>query len=603
MYAFNMIWLTDETKNLIKRLEAGVDKPRMQSNWEEMDGIAPILSGSEEEEKAIQYMKMRFEEYGLECQVHRFDAYLTQPKRSELMITSPIEMKVQCTPYRQVGTTGPEGFEAELIYIPPDELGYADCKDKIVICEQKTSGDWMGLRNGFLQRLQNMGILGLVVIEQDDYVDSICHQRADFSVSGNPTSDNIDKIQTIPAILHISNRDGQALKKLVKQVGVKAHVTSEVKTGWFSIPLLEAEIRGAVEPDKFILVNAHVDTPPYSPGVVDNLSGNVAVMELARLLHAEKEHLRRSVRIAIWPGHEIGRYAGSTWFNDFRWHELRHNCFLSYNIDSPGADGATEFRDLQITEVLGAAQDSVKAVTGKEITDLRWATRAGDGSFWGTGMPHVSITTSRPPEDYDPHVNYSGGGWWWHTPYATMDHGDVNILEMDVKAELNFIVRMVNTPILPFDFTVYSERIHEILVEMQEKSEKVRAYFNLYGLIKRAERFQNLTKKLEEAVEKKAEALTDDQILELNEALMWVSRHVNPVVHSNAGPSEQMSMETFGALPFPRIAEVIDLANMTLHQSHEFKLLLTKLVRQRNIVEEGFYQANQLIERTLESLK
>ena len=174
---------------------------------------------------------------------------------------------------------------------------------------------------------------------------------------------------------------------------------------------------------------------------------------------------------------------------------------------------------------------------------------------------------------------------------------------MDVKAELNFIVRMVNTPILPLDFTVYSERIHEILVEMQEKSEKVRAYFNLYGLIERAERFKNLTKKLEEAVEKKAEALTDDQILELNEALMWVSRHVNPVVHSNAGPSEQMSMETFGALPFPRIAEVVDLANMTLHQSHEFKLLLTKLVRQRNIVEEGFYQANQLIERILESLK
>ncbi len=83
---------------------------------------------------------------------------------------------------------------------------------------------------------------------------------------------------------------------------------------------------------------------------------------------------------------------------------------------------------------------------------------------------------------------------------------------------------------------------------------------------------------------------------------MWVSRHINPVAHSNAGPSEQMSMETFGALPFPRVAEVIDLTNMTLHQSHELKLLHNKLVRQRNIVEEGFYQANQLIDRIIESL-
>ena len=83
---------------------------------------------------------------------------------------------------------------------------------------------------------------------------------------------------------------------------------------------------------------------------------------------------------------------------------------------------------------------------------------------------------------------------------------------------------------------------------------------------------------------------------------MWVSRHINPVAHSNAGPSEQTSMETFGALPFPRIAEIVDLANMTL-QSHEFNLLKNKLLRQRNIVEEGFYQANKLIEKTLAKLE
>lgn len=602
LYVILMIILNDDTVKLLERLERGIDKDLMQRNWEEMMEIAPILSGSDEEERAIMYMKEKFEGYDLECRVHRFDAYLSQPKYSRLKVVSPVEMEVTCTPYRQVGSTGPEGFEAEMIYISPEELGYADCRGKIVLCEQKTSGDWMGLRNGFLLRLQNMGIAGLVVIEQDDYKDFVCHQRADFSVSGSPTSDNIDDIQMIPAILHISNRDGQALRKVVKQGGVRVHIVSEMDTGWKSIPLLETEIRGNEEADKFILVNAHVDTPPFSPGVVDNLSGNVAVMELARLISAEKEHLRRSVRIVIWPGHEIGRYAGSTWYNDFRWHELRHRCFVSYNIDSPGTEGATKFRDIQITEVMEAALDSVKAVTGEGVESYRWATRAGDGSFWGTGMPHMSITTSRPEELYDPHVNYSGGGWWWHTPYATMEHGDVNILEMDVKAEMNFIIRMVNSPVLPLRFGKYAERMHEILVEMQEKSEKVRDYFNLDGLIKRAEKFIELSKSLEKVIQEKAEALSDEQLKELNESLMWVSRHINPVAHSNAGPSEQMSMETFGALPFPRIAEIINLANMNLHQSHEFKLLHNKLVRQRNIVEEGFYRANQLIERIIESL-
>jgi hypothetical protein len=61
-------------------------------------------------------------------------------------------------------------------------------------------------------------------------------------------------------------------------------------------------------------------------------------------------------------------------------------------------------------------------------------------------------------------------------------------------------------------------------------------------------------------------------------------------------------METFGAQPFPRIAPIIELSNMTLNQSHQFKLLKNHLLRQRNIVEEGFYQANQLIEEILEKL-
>jgi hypothetical protein len=409
---------------------------------------------------------------------------------------------------------------------------------------------------------------------------TVCHQRADFSVSGSPTDDNINSIQTIPAILHISNRDGQALRKLVKQVGVRAHIVSVMDTGWKSVPLLETEIRGITEPDKFILVNAHIDTPPFSLGVVDNISGDVAILELARLLIKNKDNLRRSIRFAIWPGHEIGRYAGSTWYNDAFWHELRHKCITSYNIDSPGTEGATLFRGLQITEVMDVAQDSIIEVQGKRVESFRWATRAGDGSFWGTGLPHVSITTSRPPEDYDPHVNYSGGGWWWHTPYATIDHGSIGVLEMDVKAELNFILRMLNCPILPYNFTKYAERLHKILVEMQKKSEEIMAYFNIYPVIDRAKAFKELSIKLEVALDEKGKNLSEEEIKELNNNLMWISRHINPIAHSNAGPSEQMTMETFGALPFPRIAEIVDLASMVLNQSHAFNLLKNKLLRQ-----------------------
>ncbi len=127
LYGILMIILNDGTIKLLERLERGIDKELMQRNWEEMMEIAPILSGSEEEERAIMYMKEKFEGYGLKCNVHRFDAYLSQPMYSRLNVISPVEMEVKCTPYRQVGSTGPEGFKAEMIYIPPVELEYADC--------------------------------------------------------------------------------------------------------------------------------------------------------------------------------------------------------------------------------------------------------------------------------------------------------------------------------------------------------------------------------------------------------------------------------------------------------------------------------------------
>ncbi|MCW3989085.1 MAG: M28 family metallopeptidase [Candidatus Bathyarchaeota archaeon] len=599
-----MIWLTEEDRELLKDMEAMISKEEMQANWEAFMELTPIHSGSEEEEEAFRFLKAKLEEYGLEPEMLRYDAYISDPKYAKLEILQPLEMELKCTPYRQVGTTGPEGIEGEVIYIAPEDLGRAACKDKIVLCEQQTTGDWMGLRAGLLLRLQERGIKGLIVIEQDSYKPDVVHQRADFSVSGNPTSDNIAKVQTIPAIVHLTNRDGDSIRGLVKQGGVRARVTSVVETGWRDVGLLVAEIRGEVEPERFILVNAHVDTPPFSPGVVDNASGDVAVLELARILQMNRERLRRSVRIAFWSAHEIGRYAGSTYFNDHFWHDLRYNCVASYNIDSPGAKGANTFRAAPISEVLEAALDSIKSATGIDVESLRWPTRAGDGSFWGTGVPHTSLTSSRPPEDYDPHVNYSGGGWWWHTPHASMEHGDIEVLKMDVRVELNYIFKMINCPVLPLNFSTYSEHILKILKEYQTKADGVRDQFNLDPVLARAEEFRDLARELEDMVKSIPKKGNPSEPLrqELNHCLLWVSRHINTVAHSDAGPTEQVSMETFGATPFPRIAEITRLAGMD-PETPEFGFLRTKLIRQRNAVEDGFYQASELIRGTLERLR
>ncbi len=599
-----MIWLTEKDRELLKSMEAMISKEEMLRNWETFMEITPIHSGSDEEEVGFQFLKQKLEEYGLETQMLRYDAYLSDPKYAKLEILQPIEMTIGCTPYRQVGSTGSEGIEGEVIYIAPENIGKVACENKIVLCEQQTAGDWMGLRDGLLLKLQQMGIKGLIVIEQDSYKPEVVHQRADFSVSGNPTSDNIEKVQTIPAIVHITNRDGGSIRELVKRGGVHARITSVVDTGWKEVGILIANIKGEAEPDRFILVNAHIDTPPFSPGVVDNASGDIAVLELARIFQLNKEKLRRSIRIAFWSAHEIGRYAGSTYFNDYFWHDLRYNCIASYNIDSPGSKGATTFRAAPISEVLEIALDSIETATEIEVKERRWPTRAGDGSFWSTGIPHTSLTSSRPQEDYDPHVNYSGGGWWWHTPNATMEYGDIDVMEMDVKVELNYIFKMTNCPIIPFNFVNYSEHMLNVIQDYQKKADQIRNQFNLDPIIVQAKEFKELSVELEKMVKSIPKTGNPSELLrqELNNCLFWVSRYINTVAHSNVGPTEQISMETFGATPFPRIVEITKLAEID-PKNPKFGFLRTKLLRQRNAVEDGFFQANKLIKETLERLR
>ncbi len=595
-----MIWLTDKDRQLLAEIEGEISREIMLENWKAFMKYTPLPSGSVQEKKAVQFLKSKLKEYGLTPDVLHFEAYISNPKYAKLVILRPYEQEVQCTPYRQVGTTGTEGVEGDVIYIPPEEVGTAECRDKIILVDQQTSGDWMGLRKDLLLKLQEMDVKALIVIEQDSFKPTVVHQRADFSVSGNPTSDNVHLIQRIPAIIHVSNKEGALLRKLAKQGGMRAQITSIVETGWKTLPLLVAEIKGAKDPDRFLLVNGHIDTPPFSPGVTDNASGDVAVLELARILNKHREKLGRSIRFAFWTGHEIGRYAGSTWYNDAFWHELRYRCVGFYNIDSPGAEGATTFRAAPIGEVQEAAVDSIKAATGIEVNSFRWPTRAGDSSFWGTGLPHASVTSSRPKELYDPFVNYSGGGWWWHTPYATMNHGDIDILATDVRVELNYIFRMTNCPVLPMNFVAYADHMVKVLEDLQAKADKVKAFFNLYPVIQRAKEFRDMAEKLEKAVRQSIEKGVSDEVLEeLNSCLMWVSRHINPVSHSNAGVTEQMTMDTFGTEPFPRIQEILKLAEMTLHSSPEFEFLRTKLLRQRNVVEDGFYQANEVIRVTL----
>lgn len=589
-----MFSLSVEDDALLDKLVGEVSKDGMAKNWEDLMSLMPAPSGGPEVEDVMQFIQEELNQHGVENQLLRFDGYVSLARYARLKIIEPFLKDITCIPHQQVGSTDPGGIEGDCIYISPEEIGFAACQDKIVLTEQAMPDGSM-LRYKRMLRLQEMGVKGLIVISEDDFMPNIIHYKGDFSVSGNPTPENFSEIQQIPAIVCVSNNAGMELRSLAKSGGMRVRLTSVVDTGWKNLPILVGETKGMREPDRFLLLYGHVDTHPFSPGVTDNASGIVAMLEMARILNKYQDRLGRSVRYAFWTGHEIGRYSGSTWYNDAFWHDMRYRCVCTQEMDSPGPEGATLYPYVPIGETYDLIKESQRFVIDGVGAD-RWMGRASDRSFFGTGVPHGYIYPARPQESFDPAVNYSGGGWWWHTPWSTIDRGDPDILVRDVKSNLYFSFRVINCKVLPFSYVSYAHSMVEMLSDLQQRADKIRGYFDLVPVIERAKEFSQLAEQLERAMERVDEIDASDGVIKtINNCLMEISRNITPISRWNAEKTGQISMEDIGYSPFPRLRGILRMTDIELPESEEFKLWYTKLLRERNYVEDGFHLANEAI--------
>lgn len=352
----------------------------------------------------------------------------------------------------------PQGMSGVLHHVPGTlaaSVGsfYDKNRDEAAAAEERIRGKIV-LTDGFASpnkvlEFQEKGAIGVVAVNPG--VDR--HWGICSSVWGTPDLDGLPRKPVIPVAV-VNNADGQELIALAK-AGGSITIKTKLEEGWFKSLVPVVNVQGAVEPEKFVLLAGHYDS--WDVGVGDNATGDAALLEIARVLWHNRANLRRSVRIAWWPGHSTGRYAGSAWFADEFALDLDENCVAQINCDSPGCRWADVYENVAVmSEANALCVDILRDVADLPFHGER-PLRAGDYSFNNIGLSSFFMLSSTMTEEKRKEMNYytvggCGGNIAWHTENDLMDIADRDILIRDIKVYLAGVMAVANAPVLPFDW-------------------------------------------------------------------------------------------------------------------------------------------------------
>ncbi|HET9014888.1 MAG TPA: M28 family peptidase [Thermomicrobiaceae bacterium] len=545
-------------------------------------------SGSEDEWKAARYIAETLRGYGVEAEILEFDSLISWPLAGRLARLDDAgheaeEITVRTRAFG--GQTAPGGLEAELVFVPfaAPEAG------AMIFSHRAVAGDYTGLDvagkivltmdggpDG-IRRAEEHGAAGHIHIWPSD--EPVVHEMIGTSVWGTPTRESARRLPRIPSF-GVSNADGLRLAERCRAGTTRVRAESNVKTEWMRVPLVTGFIPGAAS-DDFLLVGAHIDS--WYEGITDNATGDAALLEMARVLGANRAVLRRGVRFGWWPGHSTGRYSGSTWYVDNHFAELRAHAVGYLNIDSPGVKG-TEIFDCRYNcgEIEHVTRDVVGELSGQE-PNIRRPLRAGDQSFLGVGLPSLGAFRMLPVEHPDRKaVGGSGGAWWWHSPADTLDKADTNVLAADVEIYVTMAARMCVPEVIPYRFVPAARDFVDRLTAYREMAGD---RLDLSGLIAVAEGFLAAVERLD------ASSTTDSTVAARNDGLKRLSRVVNAALFTINGPYE---MDPALQLPvLPGLAPVAQLAELD-PRDDDYHFLRTELVRQRNRIEDALLEATRL---------
>lgn len=552
--------------NELSPLLESVDRTRLSKH---LDWCADVRrdTGGPGEAKMVEYIVDTLAADNIAVTVHEFDAFLSYPRHAVIEVLAPEPRTIRCVTHSFATSTGPNGLTGGLKYLPNKQM--KDGAGRIALV------DGLAMPIEVLQA-SKAGVQALIFANAEWYI----HNMIVTTVwGGAPTPDQVDRLPSIP-VVSIAHEDGDWLKKMLSAGPVELRITTEVETGWKRVQLPEVRIPGASDSKDFVLVGGHYCS--WEVGITDNSTGVASLLEIARSLHANRHKLAREVRVAWWPGHSQGRYAGSTWYADHFFEDLADHCVAYHNIDSPGVKGATKYILRHTSaEIEAYGREAIESQTEQRNPDVHRPSRAADQSFLANGVPSCSLYSFL-PDGHPDSKPWTGGGasaWWWHSEHDTRDKADEDILAKDTRLSIKFVAGLATETVYPLDFNYLAQETYDFLVAARDAA---RPYLDLDSVVDAADDLVSATRRLNSALKSKASGDPDSA----NEVLRRLARKLIPLIYTAEGRYTHEvaditpKMSTHTASLYPGLNKAFGLGALTGENERGF--LLAGLVRQAN---------------------
>lgn len=541
--------------------------------------------------KGADVIAKKLKALGVPVEVHKPSIYLSVPLSASVKLG---RRTIRAKP-PSMSLSVPKGVEGDLVYLDADEEKFRTYtrdpkeifKDGGANAPARVKGK-IAILNGFANPgtcslLEEWGAKAMIAINPGVDI----HWGTCTTIWGSPDLDDLARKPKI-AVVAVSNADGQALIAAARE-GKSASVFTEMMEGWYPQKVPVVTIPGSTEPEKFVLAHGHYDS--WDVGVGDNATGDATLLELARVLWKNRAKLRRSVRIAWWPGHSTGRYAGSTWFADHFALDLDENCVAQINCDSPGCRWATSYHQTTaMTETRGHVAGIIEEITG-QTPKFKRPNQAGDYSFNNIGMSSYYMLSSTMPDDLRAQKNYyavsgCGGNIAWHTENDTLEIADREILSTDMKIYCLSVLRHANAAILPVDWLATNAEFAETITAYQKAAGR---RFDLTPARKAADVLGGKIAALYAAIG--AKTISEAKA---NEALMRLARVLVPINYTLAPRFRHDP--AYAAPPLPMLAPARDLSAADQVQAG---FILTQLMRGQNRFVAAMREAERIVDLVL----